>query len=1350
MYHGMSRSLRTSDDFVLPVLSDSSGDIFADNTLSQFTVILPETIVLEGEYEVGLLELIINNPLRKEDSLPRPSSTPTGAAVDTPVGTVGPTNTSVWPYAPKVGPPSSSSSSTSSRARRPRPSAPAPPPPPPSDSLVLESYQHHHGVLEEQNSREHAQGVRAGEEEKKKEEEDDKAKQQQQQHHPVVPPRASPPSDTRASEPVDVVREALAPRAGLEAPASPPPPPPQPVARQQQEEEEEGEEGDTSPIQTGAAAPADPPEAAAAAAAVGSSGTARPEAPARADAARPQAAASGTIGPQAAASGAIGPQAAASGAIRPQAAASGQDAPPGAGRPPAPPPAVPAVSATPREEEEEGEGEERSDPHEEVPPRRRQSIEQITASARSASLSEWVQLFKESLQDNEAEMLRLTNLLRLGGLAQPEVFERFIIEGEEVVSSMTQIPHISEIKFPTETKPSVDEWLMNIAQCLDNESQPVNSVSPRPTQIMFYSPAMPGVYCNLKGARLKLTLQMVDRTEGEQLTAQQNTCGVVCNIGDSLFSHMNLAIGEKETVSHPENYAYKCIMQLYSRATDEALKTNLAMGLCDIDEDASTTVSNAAWANRKSPFALSKKVEIITRIKQDIFNIKDDLFLLDNLSMRFTFELNREEFYLWSSTSPAVASLNILDAVLLLPFFRVNPELSIAVDATLQKSNARYPFKSCQVKSFLCPSNTQQIIVQNAYAGQLPSLFVLSLVKTTDFQGTVTTNPFNFITAGVTRVSIFVNNVEHKFDADFTREMGYTEAYASVGTALGLDSDDMGSASQITLKRYKNGQFFIMLDTTADGSGNAGAAMNLPQMGNLSIECQLAAPLDYSITVLCMGEFDSMLEVDSNRQVHVLLFVVPSSERRTGHATGDGLSAARVSSTEDVRGPLPWRRYGQSGGHHAKMWTLLVLLALCAASGIQTEKPPFKEIYGDAVVTDIAELTETQPGVAFAESTAVPAFHQTGVWVLEITMPRVRSAAHVRAFLDTLRDIAWERCPAPPVAASMSEFCDIVATARNESIIAFMRLFSDQTSVRIDEPANTTMSLPEYVFFYETGVADLWRELGSGPRQSVFAERVILKNLGYLIRSKVSCLTSLADEEHDMWTDMLVHSTAPSGYLLSCSALRDAYAFAASMLPPGLSFERSLSCTGLPPVHILRSATRLSVRLYLSTGVTCADLLAFPIPVIYNETHMFGLTLSPGAAVPCVVPPGNVSSELLCALNLYHKGKDTSNNCSLGFMPAEYANIVSGVQRVIVVSVRHVSIVFKYKANGSSIVTRARIQGRKSIDFTTNTNILLKGLNIPRKIVKITGYVGGCIVCRQICHTLLLFTQLFLFYFFNF
>lgn len=45
--------------FYLPLLSDSSSELF-DNTLSHFTVQLPEAIHLNGAYKVGLVELMVN------------------------------------------------------------------------------------------------------------------------------------------------------------------------------------------------------------------------------------------------------------------------------------------------------------------------------------------------------------------------------------------------------------------------------------------------------------------------------------------------------------------------------------------------------------------------------------------------------------------------------------------------------------------------------------------------------------------------------------------------------------------------------------------------------------------------------------------------------------------------------------------------------------------------------------------------------------------------------------------------------------------------------------------------------------------------------------------------------------------------------------------------------------------------------------------------------------------------------------------------------------------------------------------------------------------------------------------
>ena len=45
------------DSFTIELVSNASGELFADNTLSSFTNLLPEQLNLEGQWEVAISEI---------------------------------------------------------------------------------------------------------------------------------------------------------------------------------------------------------------------------------------------------------------------------------------------------------------------------------------------------------------------------------------------------------------------------------------------------------------------------------------------------------------------------------------------------------------------------------------------------------------------------------------------------------------------------------------------------------------------------------------------------------------------------------------------------------------------------------------------------------------------------------------------------------------------------------------------------------------------------------------------------------------------------------------------------------------------------------------------------------------------------------------------------------------------------------------------------------------------------------------------------------------------------------------------------------------------------------------------
>ena len=66
--------------------------------------------------------------------------------------------------------------------------------------------------------------------------------------------------------------------------------------------------------------------------------------------------------------------------------------------------------------------------------------------------------------------------------------------------------------------------------------------------------------------------------------------------------------------------------------------------------------------------------------------------------------------------------------------------------------------------------------------------------------------------------------------------------------------------------RDRDGYTLYAYNLTADQSH--GSVFNLVREGNLSIEIKLKEPSTESITIVCYLEYDSIIEIDSDRNIH--------------------------------------------------------------------------------------------------------------------------------------------------------------------------------------------------------------------------------------------------------------------------------------------------------------------------------------------------------------------------------------------------------------------------------------------------------------------------------------------------
>ena len=101
----------------------------------------------------------------------------------------------------------------------------------------------------------------------------------------------------------------------------------------------------------------------------------------------------------------------------------------------------------------------------------------------------------------------------------------------------------------------------------------------------------------------------------------------------------------------------------------------------------------------------------------------------------------------------------ILDAFLLLRRIRPNPHIPTAHNETLSRGLlARYNFSRVELKTFTFSSGQQSLSIDNAELGPIPKRLIFTIVKNTDFLGTMDSSPYNLGHYDLNHFSLYINS----------------------------------------------------------------------------------------------------------------------------------------------------------------------------------------------------------------------------------------------------------------------------------------------------------------------------------------------------------------------------------------------------------------------------------------------------------------------------------------------------------------------------------------------------------------------------------------------------------------
>jgi len=173
------------------------------------------------------------------------------------------------------------------------------------------------------------------------------------------------------------------------------------------------------------------------------------------------------------------------------------------------------------------------------------------------------------------------------------------------------------------------------------------------------------------------------------------------------------------------------------------------------------------------------------------------------------------------------------------------------------------------VKAFNLNIGTKDTTIDNAINGILPRRIFVALLTNDAFSGNYQKNPYVFNHHNLSHITAHINGKQYPTKAytpDFTKKL-FTREYLGLFESLNQLTTD--STISLTLDQWGDGNTiygFNFSPDLGDDCSKMGFA-NLIKKGSLKLELKFSTALTEAISVLMYCEYDSVVEIDSNRQV---------------------------------------------------------------------------------------------------------------------------------------------------------------------------------------------------------------------------------------------------------------------------------------------------------------------------------------------------------------------------------------------------------------------------------------------------------------------------------------------------
>ncbi|XP_037926237.1 uncharacterized protein LOC119661110 [Hermetia illucens] len=324
----------------------------------------------------------------------------------------------------------------------------------------------------------------------------------------------------------------------------------------------------------------------------------------------------------------------------------------------------------------------------------------------------------------------------------------------------------------------------NILKTEEVAYKPIASLD-NSTVLEFVSVGHGDTYRDLSSIYLRLKVQLNKAKDGKEELYDKAAIpiGVVNNVLHSLFRQCTIQLNGRPIAEIDYNYQYRAYIENLLNYGKNTAETHLESVGWYLDENEMDIVESGKPSDSNQGY-------------------------------------KKPEFYLHCKDDVQPSLIKIIEATMYeyMNHVTVNPNILLAHESVLQRSNAIYPYKRVEVKTYILPADTFSLSLDNVVIGQLPNLLVFGMYA---------------------RISKLVQE--------------YWNTLFRQG-------------SSNIKKLFDNGAFLLAFDLTPDNSYNSTCGSLLNQ-GTIRIEGRFKDALKKSVTCVVYAEYVSSIEIGKARNV---------------------------------------------------------------------------------------------------------------------------------------------------------------------------------------------------------------------------------------------------------------------------------------------------------------------------------------------------------------------------------------------------------------------------------------------------------------------------------------------------